>query len=258
MSRELRSLKMASIISGEYANRLASEDLGINDLADSIRELGLQNPIVVSIKGDGFVIISGHRRYKACQLCGKTNVECFVEDRDDEIKRKIVIAENSMRANLTAIEEAEQIRRWVQDDGLTVIEVSQIHHKSEDWVKRQLAMLAWPMDVLEQIHVGSFSVAAGANLALITDDDYRRFLVRNAAENGASARMTGAWLQGWRSALPPQEALEQQPEGGSFVPLAPAAEVPCLCCGTCRPPEQLSHVLMCPACVSAVTEAPRG
>lgn len=251
-------LKMAAIIPGQYANRLNSEDADLGQLAESIREIGLQNPLVVTPAGDGFMIISGHRRYKALQLCGRTDVECFIEDRTDEIKRKVVIAENTMRSNLTAIEDAEQIRRWIEDDGLSTLEVSQIHHRSEEWVKRQLALLQWPMDVLEQIHVGAFSVAAGSNLAQITDEAYRKYLVRNASENGASARMTAAWLQGWRAALPPQDALEQVPDGPGFVPLAAAAEVPCLVCGTSQPPERLSHVLMCPGCLGAVQNAPRG
>jgi len=255
MSRTVTSLKMASIIPGRYANRLNSEDLDLAALGESIRELGLQNPLVVTPQGDGFVIISGHRRYAACRLNGMTLVDCFIEERNEDVKRKVVIAENSMRANLTAIEDAEQIRRWIEDDGLSELEVSQIHHKSEDWVKRQLALLQWPMDVLEQIHVGAFSVSAGSNLALITDEEYRKFLVRNAAENGASARMTAAWLQGWRSALPPQEAASLEPQESTHVPYAAAPEIPCLVCGTCRPPEELSHVLMCGGCLSAVQHA---
>jgi ParB family chromosome partitioning protein len=257
MSKTVKTLKMASIIPGKYANRLNSEDPDLAALAESIRELGLQNPIVVAPEGDGFVVVSGHRRYAAMKLTGKSDVECFVEERDDDVKRKIVIAENSLRADLTSIEDAEQIRRWIQDDGLSTAEVSQIHHKSEDWVKRQLALLQWPMDVLEQIHVGTISVSAGANLAQITDDIYRGYLVRNASENGASARMTSAWLQGWRSALPPQEAVEMEGESSGHVPYAPAAECPCMVCGTTQPPERLSHVMICPGCVGAIQGAPR-
>lgn len=252
-----QEIELSLIKPGRYANRLSDDDKQLAELAESIREIGLLEPISVVAGGGQYTIVSGHRRRRACELAGMMQVECYIEVRSDQDIRRVVIAANEMRANLTPIERAEQIRRWIEEDGLTESAVARIHHRSEDWVRRQRALLTWPMDVLEQIHVGTISMASGANLAQVTDDEYRKFLVRTASENGASARTTQAWLIGWQSQRPPEEAIEQEPAESTYVPYRPAPELPCLICAEIRPPEELSSVLICPGCLSTLRQAYR-
>jgi len=125
-------------------------------------------------------------------------------------------------------------------------------HRSENWVRAQLSLLAWPADVLEVIHNGKISVSAASNLALITDSAYRGFLLRNAVEQGATARTTAAWLQAWRAALPQEQALEQPPVSGP-APVTPALpQAPCIVCNEMFRTDGLAMVMVCTSCINAI------
>ena len=127
--------------------------------------------------------------------------------------------------------------------------------RSGDWVRRQIGICGWPEDVLEGVHTGKLSIAAASNLAVITEDHYRRMLVGQAVENGATARTTAAWLQAWRAMLPLEVAVEQPPvDGGqAVVPMVPQG--PCLVCHNVYRVDELSHVPVCMHCVKVISQA---
>ena len=138
---------------------------------------------------------------------------------------------------------------------MTAEQVAAGFHRSEHWVAQQVAILGWPDDVLAAVHAGSMSVAAASNLALVTDDNYRSFLVRNATESGITARVSAAWLQAWRSMAPPEEAIVSEPEpgGSAVVPAVPQA--PCICCAEIKRTDSLSSVLICAPCINTLRSA---
>ena len=143
------------------------------------------------------------------------------------------------------------IAKATEEGEHSVGEVAEGLRRSVDWVRRQLAMLSWPEDVLQAVHRGTLSVAAAANLAPITEDAYRGYLLECAENNGATARTTAAWLQAWEAALPPAKAIEQAAEAGVVAkPLYPQA--PCLCCGDVKRADELSHVPLCFRCIQRV------
>jgi len=117
-----------------------------------------------------------------------------------------------------------------------------------------IAIAGWQADVLEAIHECKLSVSAASNLAVVTDDSYRIFLVRNAVEQGATARTTASWLQAWRAMQPQEEAItsEPAPAGPVSVPMVPQA--PCLCCAQMFKVNEMSHVPVCGACIQIIRQ----
>ncbi|MBA7552387.1 Stage 0 sporulation protein J [subsurface metagenome] len=253
----VKEILVEAIKVGEHRTRLEGDDSGVEELAASIRRIGLINPLVVQREGESYILVAGHRRLAAVRILGDERVRCIIRA-DSAVKvKEVALAENLFRLDLSPVEQACAIKDILEKGVMTVPEIARAMHRSENWVGRQIAMLAWPEDVLQIIHAGQLSVSAAANIALVEEDTYREFLLRNAVESGATARTTAAWLQAWRAAQPQEEAVhaEPVPPGVSTTPAVPQA--PCLCCATVYRMDQLSHVPICPGCIRLIRDAGR-
>lgn len=227
----------------------------VNGLTNSIARLGILSPLVVEKDGDKYNIVSGHRRLRAAVLANLKTVPCIIKDVSVSEVKEMVFAENFFRADLSPVEQAAAIKDVIDTGAMTVEQVAAGFHRTEHWVGRQVGLLSWPDDVLGAVHTGVLSVAAASNLALITDDNYRGFLLRNANESGCTARVSASWLQAWRSMEPPEVAIEKEPgpAGPAVIPAVPQA--PCICCAEIKRTDSLSSVLMCATCINAVRSA---
>lgn len=249
---EVVELGLSRIRVGEYEQRFSMDDERQRELVGSIKRLGVLEPLHVRASGDEYVVLSGHRRRAAAVEAGLALVPCIIEDGDEAKAAEVTFAANFFRQDLSPVELAVAIANEYESGRMTVEQLADGFRRSKDWVARQLAVTHWPEDVLAGIHEGGLSLAAAANLAQVTEEEYRVYLVRQAVENGASARATSAWLQAWRAMLPPSEAVEAQPVAGR-VPLDPLVpQAPCLCCGHVKRVDCMSHVPICSDCVQRV------
>lgn len=248
----IQEIPVEKIQVGSHAQRMEGEDEGVDELAGSISRIGLISPLVVVPDGDYFRLVAGHRRLKACKKLGAKAVQCLVEETGQVGEREVSFAENFFRKDLTPIETAAGIKDTLDQGIMDAPGVAAALHRSVEWIQRMVALLAWPADVLEAIHAGWLSVSAAHNVALIEDDTYRAFLLRNAQDSGATARTTAAWLQAWRSMAPAEEAVGASPVAGEVrtTPMVPQA--PCLCCSQVFRTDQLSHVPVCSGCIQAI------
>jgi len=246
---ELGKIPIDQIKVGEHAQRIDAEDPDIIELAASIKRLGIINPLVVVRDGDELRLVAGHRRIVAATMAGISVVPCFIRSSEKNVDAEISFADNFFRKDLSPVELAGALKDCLRKESMTIKELAAGFHRSEHWVNSMIAIADWPGDVLEAIHNEKISVSAGSNLALVTDDTYRRFLVSNAVESGATARTTAAWLQAFRAMQPPEEAVtaEPVPMGTPKEPLVPQA--PCLCCSQIFPVNRMSHVPLCGGCI---------
>lgn len=251
---EIVLIPIGKLVHGDYANRASLDDEAISDLASSIGRLGVLNPLLVVPAGDSFTIIAGHRRLIAAQRAGLSQLPCIVREDDVAGTREISLVDNVLREALTPIEVACAIKDAVDNKITTVEDIAGSMHRTVRWVAAQIAMLSWPADVLEVIQNESLSVSAASNIALVEEDNYRQFLLRNATEQGATARTTAAWLQAYRASKPPEIAITAEPvlAGSRVTPAVPQA--PCLCCGDVFRTDELSHVPICTACIKVIRE----
>lgn len=246
---EIEQLVIDKIKVGAYEQRLDREDEGIAELAASIRRIGVIVPLVVVGEDDGFTVVAGHRRLAAAKMVGLKTVPAIRRDSNDAAVKEISFAENFFRRDLSPVELAAALKDGVEQQGLSVEELAKGFHKSEHWVRSMMAIWGWPVDVQEAVHRGKISVSAASNLAVITDEEYRVFLVRNAVEQGATARTTAAWLQAWRALEPAEEAVSAEPVGAKSPPVPLVPQAPCLACGDIFPVDRMSHVPMCGECI---------
>lgn len=245
-------LAMAEIHVGDFAVRSDEDDPKVASLAESIKRVGLLQPLLVRQLDVGFELMVGHRRYAACLHARLESVPCRVHEGTESDAKECVFAENFHRADVSPIEQAAGIKDALDSGVMSEEDVGGSFNRTVEWVKRQVALLGWPPSVLEAIHHKRVTVGAGSWLAMIDDKTYRDFLLGLAVDGGVTVRTAEGWYKGWQMNRPAEEVGQEKadPIGTSVV--TPVAECPCLCCGNLNRPDAMANVLMCPGCITAM------
>lgn len=117
---------------------------GLVELADSIREHGILEPIVVAKTPAGFQIIAGERRWRASKLAGLTKIPCVVKETTPQGMLEMAIVENAQRVDLNPLERSQAFKRLIEEFGLSAIEVGQRVGKSGSYISNTLRLLELP------------------------------------------------------------------------------------------------------------------
>lgn len=168
------------------------------DLAQSLREHGLVQPVVVRpapSQPGHYEIIAGERRWRAAQLAGLGEIPIILRDVDDRVALEIAIVENVQRSDLNPIEEAMGYQRLIDDHGYTQADLGQVIGKSRSHVANTLRLLKLPSDIRELLVDGALSAGHARTLVTATDP---AGLARKIVAGGLSVRQA--------------EALAQQPQ----------------------------------------------
>lgn len=164
------------------------DETALSELADSIAQHGLIQPIVVKLNLDGrYSIIAGERRWRASRMAGLTEVPVVIKEADEQTLMEIALIENLQREDLNAVEEALGYRSLIDTYGLTQEEVAKKMGKSRSAVTNALRLLALNDNELEALRRGSIS-AGHARALLSCDDEATRAKMLIAAADGASVR----------------------------------------------------------------------
>jgi ParB family chromosome partitioning protein len=162
------------------------DDSELHDLASSIRQHGIVQPIVVrTMSRDRYEIIAGERRWRAAQLAGLIEIAVIVRDVDDKTALEIAIVENVQRADLNALEEALGYEQLIAEYGYTQNDLGEIIGKSRSHVANSLRLLKLPDPVRDLLAAGSLS--AGHARALVSTSDPAS-LARTIVAKGMSVR----------------------------------------------------------------------
>ncbi len=164
------------------------DETALSELADSIAQHGLIQPIVVKPNLDGrYSIIAGERRWRASRMAGLTEVPVVIKEADEQTLMEIALIENLQREDLNAVEEALGYRSLIDTYGLTQEEVAKKMGKSRSAVTNALRLLALNDNELEALRRGSIS-AGHARALLSCNDEATRAKMLIAAADGASVR----------------------------------------------------------------------
>lgn len=249
---EIRELPIDEIRVGEHDKRLGIDEENLADLVSSIGSVGMLYPCIVVKLNGGYLMLDGHTRLEACKRLGKTTVKCSIVGGDVSKDSEIALAGNFFRKDFTPVELAAAIKDAFKSGAMTVEKIAKGFHRSEHWVNSMMAICDWPADVQVAMHTEGISVSAAANLAQVTDDVYRKFLLSNAVEGGVSARTTAAWLQAWRSMQPMEEAVTTEPVEGRPQPQPAPPQAPCFMCTAVFYVNEMSHVPLCGSCIQEI------
>ena len=183
---EVVYLYLDDIIPNRFQPREVFEDQALKELALSIKEHGVIQPIIVRRIGSKYEIIAGERRYKASTMVGLTKIPAIVKNMDDKESSKVALIENLQRKDLTPIEEARTYQKILDLDDLTQEDLAKTMGKSQSAVSNKLRLLSLPEEVQEALLHEEISERHARSLLNLSDPQKQVELLRRVI----SSRMT--------------------------------------------------------------------
>lgn len=164
-SADSNEIKIADIVPCAFQPRTEFDRDALESLAQSIKEKGVLQPLLVRKKNDKYEIIAGERRWRAAQLAGLEKVPAIIKNLSDSETLEIALIENLQRENLSAIEEAEGLNRLMNEYEYTQDVIGKVIGKSRSYIANTLRLLSLPEEIKQQVKENKLS--AGHARALI-------------------------------------------------------------------------------------------
>lgn len=202
-----------------YQPRLHFDDQALNELAASIEQLGIIQPITVRALGQGmFEIISGERRWRAARRAGLPRVPAYVREADTEAMLEMALVENVQREELNPIEVALGYQRLIEECSLTQEQVAKKVGKGRATVANILRLLKLPPRVQASLRDGSITVGHARALIPVEDEAAQADLLRQVLEEHLNVRQIEERVRAWHEAQQPDAPAEAEDEP-TAVPL---------------------------------------
>lgn len=183
------NLGIDKLKSGKYQPRKSFEKEPLEELAQSIKQNGILQPIIVrKINENSFEIIAGERRWRAAQLAGKHEVPVIIREYSNEQSLELAIIENVQRENLNAVEEAEAYSRLIEEFNLSQQEVAEKVGKERATITNALRLLTLPLEIRRYIIDGMLSAGHGKVLLSIVDSQKQIEAAKITIKNNLSVR----------------------------------------------------------------------
>ena len=171
MEKEIIEVSLDDIIPNRFQPRLSFDETALNELAKSIRQHGIIQPLVLRKIGDKFEIIAGERRYKAAYIAGLSKVPAVIIDLNDNESAEVAIVENIQRKNLSPIEEAKSYKKLLDRGYLTQDELASRMGKTQGSISNKLRLLNLPKDVQDALLNNQISERHARSLLKLTNED---------------------------------------------------------------------------------------
>jgi ParB family transcriptional regulator, chromosome partitioning protein len=185
---DLRELDVDLIEPNPEQPRTRFTEDALEELAQSIRENGIVQPIVVRRKGGRFEIVAGERRWRASQRAGLNKIPAVVREISDEKMLELALIENIQRQELNAVEEAKAYKKLIEQLGLTQEMVATRVGKDRAAVAAQLRLLKLPEDVQRLLEENKISAGHARALLMGETPDVQRRVARNILDMNLSVR----------------------------------------------------------------------
>jgi ParB family chromosome partitioning protein len=193
---EIREVELERVRPGKSQSRKVFDEEKLAELAQSIRENGLLQPIVVREAEKGrYEIIAGERRWRACQLAGIKKITVIVRSYSEQAATTASLIENIQRENLNPLEEAEAYQVLIKRFGLTQEEISRRVGKSRPFITNMLRLLNLPPEIKEMVREGFLTAGHARALLILEGEEEQKGLAREIVRKGLSVRETEKVVQ---------------------------------------------------------------
>lgn len=185
----VRIIKIDSIETNPDQPRTRFDQAALQELAASIKNYGVIQPILVTELGDGkYELIAGERRMRASMLAGLSTIPCIVKSFTESDRAEIALIENLQREDLNPVEEAKAYRALMDKSGMTQEELANKLGKSRPAIANSLRLLTLSPNVLELVEAGRLSAGHARTLAVIKDQKVQESYAKAAADKKMSVR----------------------------------------------------------------------
>lgn len=177
MESQVQNINIDLIIPNRFQPRLSFDEKALNELAESIKQHGIIQPLIVRQLADKYEIIAGERRYKAATLAGLSTVPVIVTNLSDAKSAEVALVENIQRKNLSSIEEALSYKRKIDKDNLTQEQLAKLLGLSQSTVANRLRLLNLSNEVQDALLKEKISERHARSLLQISDKNKQNELL---------------------------------------------------------------------------------
>lgn len=242
-TREIIDVPVDSI-KAQFLERTVTEE-GIMELANSIKDIGIIEPLVVIKSGEEFILQAGMRRLVAAKRVGLPTVPCIVVDVDKQGSISITLHENLYREDLNPVDEAwiyEQLRDKHKYSGQ---EIARMIGRKEGYVSQRLSIVLWPTNLAEALGNGQISFSVARELSIITDTKHRDWLLKHAIESGVNYRTARRWRIEWQAQVPTKEEEPDYSKPPPEPEPPPSEQILCWWCNKFFDPVKMITIQLC-------------
>ena len=193
--KDVKKIKITQIEPNKTQPRTDFDEEKIEDLAESIREYGLIQPIVVKLNKNGFyTIIAGERRWRASRLAGLKEIPAVIKDVSEQTEKEITLIENIQRENLNALEEAAGIKELIDVYGLTQEDVAKKIGRSRPYVANILRLLNLPEEIQKMVKDEEISQGHARALLALNNNVLAQELAKKVIAEEMSVRQLESYI----------------------------------------------------------------
>lgn len=183
-----QTLRISEIEPNREQPRKKFDDESISALAESIKQHGILQPLLVRPYGSGYQIVAGERRWRAARMLGLSEVPVQIKDLSDLEAMQLALIENLQRENLNPVEEAKGYSELVESFGMTQEDVAKTVGRSRSSVANAMRLLALPEEVLDMLENGELTVGHGKALLAFEDKEKMIEAAKKAAQGLLNVR----------------------------------------------------------------------
>ncbi|WP_125582462.1 ParB/RepB/Spo0J family partition protein [Lacticaseibacillus suibinensis] len=198
-------LPLADIRPNPYQPRKSFDEAALQELADSIRQTGVFQPIIVRKSVNGYEIITGERRFRASKIAGKKTIPAIVREFEDPEMMEIAVLENLQREDLTPLDEAQAYDTLIKRLSLTQAEVSKRLGKSRPYIANYLRLLTLPNEVKKMLNQNQLSMGQARTLLSLKDKKRLIPLARKTVSDNLTVRQLERLINQMNAGSQPQK-----------------------------------------------------
>ena len=185
---EIKMVKIDELRSNPYQPRKVFDETALQELAASIKEHGVFQPIIIKKSIKGYEIIAGERRVKASKLAGLDEIPAIIRDFSDDEMMEIALLENLQRENLNAIEEANAYKKLLETLELTQEQLSNRLGKSRSHITNMIGLLNLPEEVQKLLSSKEISAGHARIISKLENEEQQISLAQKVVDEGLSVR----------------------------------------------------------------------
>jgi len=252
--REITEVLLIKIDEPSVVDRMDIDPEKITELAESISEIGLLQPILLRPVADRFEIVAGHRRFLAHQRLGLPTINAVVLELTDQEAAILRASENLARENLTPVEESVIFSNLITKYGMSLEQVAKKFGYKAGTIKRRLELIRMPPQLKQAVHERRISVSVAEELWPVSDTAHLDYLLSFAIDGGCTKEVARAWCKDWKDVQ--RRKIGAGGEGvQEFAPCEPRPVY--VACDLCTGPMEIGEEVvlrLCKKCFGIIKE----
>ena len=250
-----RNISVKNIVAPAAAVRFDVSGESVDELAESIKKIGLIEPLIVKQNKDKYEIIAGHRRLTACKRAAIKNVKCIVVDVSDDEQETIKMHENTQRLNVSPVEQGVYFSYLVQKKKMKQSEIAEMMNVSEGFVSQRLSIMSWHEELIAAVDESRISFSAARELSRITEEAALLSHLRQAVEHGVTPRVANVWWQDWLKLQGADIGGEVERDKSNDTPPGGNTSFNCGLCGEPFEYNKMVYLRLCNECYRELQDA---